>query len=149
LRICADENVAPLLTQLIREALLSKSHTLDMVDDFQARGVEDQIWVRKYADDGGEAIVGGDGKMLTRPHEVVAIVEAGLRVVVLPPHWPRQQRHVQIAFLFLWWPRIEKTLETCKQRQCFKVPWSWSLTDALVEERPNVQEAYKKVRKGG
>ena len=104
MRICADENVSLVLSALIRESLLGKGHTLDTVDDHQATGVADQIWVRKFADAGGEAIIGGDGAMLTRPHEVVAIAGTGLRLVVLPQQWPRQRRHIQIAFLFYWWP---------------------------------------------
>lgn len=147
MRICADENVAPLLSQLIRDSLLAKSHTLDTVDDHQARGVDDQIWVRKFAQAGGEAIVGADARMLTRPHEVVAIFEAGLRLVVLPPQWAQQRKHIQIAFLFFWWPRIEKAFETCKARQCFKVPWLWKDTDAVTEFKVDFHEAQKKVKK--
>lgn len=147
MRICADENVAPLLTQLIRDSLLGKAHTLDLVDDHQARGVDDQIWVRKFADAGGEAIVGADAKMLTRPHEVVAIFEAGLRLVVLPGQWAQQPKNIQIAFLFLWWPRIEKAFETAKARQCFKVPWSWKETDTVSEFKLDFQEAQKKAKK--
>ncbi len=67
MRFCADENVAPLLSALIKESLLGKAHTLETVDDHQARGVDDDIWVRKFANVGGEAIIGSDGKMLTRP----------------------------------------------------------------------------------
>ena len=74
MRICADENVAPLLSELIRDALLGHHNTLETVDDHQAKGVDDDIWVRKFGKAGGEAIVGADAKMLTRPHEVVAIV---------------------------------------------------------------------------
>lgn len=148
MKICADENVAPKLTQLVRETLLSKKHTLHPVDDFQARGVEDEIWVRKFAKDGGEAIVGADAMMLTRAHEVVAIADAGVRLVILPHQWARAGRHLQIAFLFLWWPSIERTIETCKPRQCFKVPWTWTPTPGeLTEHKLDFQTARKKAQK--
>lgn len=146
--ICADENVAPLLTQLIRDSLLGKKHALHTVDDHQAKGVEDEIWVRKFAKAGGEAIVGADAKMLTRPHEVVAIAEAGLRMIVLPSQWPQQKKNVQVAFLFLWWPAIERTLESCKPRECFKVPWTWALDGELAQQKVDFQDAYKKAKKG-
>lgn len=131
---------------MLRDSILSPKHTLDTVDDHQARGTEDQIWVRKFAEAGGEAIVGADGKMLSRPHEVVAIFEAGLRIVVLPAQWARAPRHIQMSFVFYWWPSIEKTLEASKAQECHKVPWSWS--DAPITRVPiDFQGAYKKVKK--
>jgi hypothetical protein len=147
LRICADENVSPLLSRLIREALLGKGHVLDTVDDHQARSVDDEIWVRKFAKAGGEAIVGGDGRMLTRPHEVVAIAETGLRLVVLAPQWAQQAKHVQISYLFFWWPAIERALSSASPRHCFKVPWSWSPKDSLSPVPLDFQDAYKKLKK--
>lgn len=83
MKICADENVAPKLTELLRQQLLSARNTLETVDDYQARGVDDPIWVRNFANAGGEAIVGSDYNMTQRPSELVAIVETGLRLIVL------------------------------------------------------------------
>ena len=148
MRICADENVAPLLSALIRDALLGRHNTLETVDDHQAKGVDDDIWVRKFGKAGGEAIVGADAKMLTRPHEVVAIVESGLRLVVLPPQWVNAKIHVQISFLFYWWPHIEAALAASKPGQCFKVLWSWGeTTNAIKPYTVDAQAAYKKVKK--
>lgn len=148
MRICADENVAPLLSALIRDALLGRHHTLETVDDHQAKGVDDDIWVRKFGKAGGEAIVGADAKMLTRPHEVVAIVESGLRLVVLPPQWVNAKIHVQISFLFFWWPHIEAVLASSKPGQCFKVPWSWGETaNAIKSITVDAQAAYRKAKK--
>ncbi len=109
--ICADENVAPKLSALIREQLLSKQNTLAVVDDYQAKGVDDQIWVRHFAKAGGHSIVGGDFAMTKKPHEIIAIVETGLRLILLDQKWPQAQKHVQISYLFYWWPHIEVQLE--------------------------------------
>lgn len=148
MRFCADENVAPLLSALIRDSLLGKDHTLETVDDHQARGVTDDVWVRKFADVGGEAIIGADGKMLTRPHEVVAIAEAGLRLAVLPSQWANQKLNVQVAYLFYWWPHIERTLAEAQPRQCFKVPWGWGETKGAIKPFSlDFQAAYQKVKK--
>ena len=148
MKICADENVAPQLSALIREALVGSKHTLDTVDDHQARSVDDEIWVRHFAESGGEAIIGADGKMTTRPHEIVAIAETGLRLVILPPQWVNARKHLQIAFLFLWWPRIIQTFEGADRGKCFKVPWLWNEDGKLRLIEIDVQAAYKKVRKG-
>jgi hypothetical protein len=147
LKICADENVSPLLTGLIRAELLSPRNTLHTVDDFQARSVEDEIWVRRFALAGGEVIVGADGRMLSRPHEVAAISDTGLRLVVLPSNWVRQRKHVQIAFLFYWWPRIERWAEAAKPGQCCKVPWSWTEQAEVIPRSVDLQTARKKIKK--
>ena len=126
---------------LLREQLVSKKFTLETVDDHQAKGVDDQIWVRKFAAAGGEAIVGGDSAMTKRPHELLAIKDTGLRLVALHPNWPRAKKHVQIAYLFFWWPHIEAVLSTSKEGDLFRVPWAWDDGQAITELTPNVDRA--------
>lgn len=148
MRVCADENVAPVLTELIRGTLLSRGFTLDTVDDHQARGVDDRIWVRRFADAGGHAIVGGDAAMLTRPHEITAIHQTGLRLVVLDAKWVRQKRHLQISYLFYWWPHIEAVLAGARPGSCFKVPWGWGdPTGAIKPAAVDLDRAYKALKR--
>ena len=148
MKICADENVAPKLSELICKELLSRSHTLQTVYDFQAGGVDDVIWVKKFAGQGGEAIVGGDIAMTKRAAELIAIVESGLRLIVLDQRWPREPKNVQISYLFYWWPEIERVLATAPKGKCFKVPWGWpEKTSGAIKPIPvDVQGAYKKMR---
>jgi hypothetical protein len=149
LRLCADENVAPKLSLLLREQLLSKGFQLDIIDDHAARSVDDQIWVRKFAASGGQAIIGGDAAMSKKPHEVVAIAETGLILIILDERWPQQKKHVQISYLFYWWPHIEVAIKNAKPGQCLKVPWGWNHPkDEIKLMAIDVQAAYKKVRKG-
>jgi hypothetical protein len=147
LRICADENVAPKLSRLIRDQLLSPRHVLETVDDHQAGGVDDQIWVRKFAAAGGEAIVGGDFAMTKKPHEIVAIAETGLRLVVLDQAWPKAKKHWQMAYLCFWWPQIEAALESAKKGQCLKVPAAFDANRPIVPIKVDLQDAYAKVKK--
>jgi PIN like domain len=149
LKICADENVAPVLTELIRKELLSAGFIFDTVDDHQARGVEDQIWVRRFADAGGDAIISADFAMTKRPHEIVAINETGLRLIILDEKWPRQNKNVQISYLFYWWPEIERILQSAGKGKCFKVPWGWpqNISDQIKPVPIDLQRAYKKVKK--
>lgn len=148
MKICADENVASKLSALICEQLLSRPHTLQTVDDFQAAGVEDVIWVKKFAEQGGEAIIGGDMAMTRRPTELIAIIESGLRLVVLDQRWPRVPKNVQISYLFYWWPEIERVLASAPKGKCFKVPWGWpeKISGAIKLIPVDVQGAYKKIR---
>ena len=148
MKICADENVAPKLTAMLREQLVSKEHTLETVDDYAAKGVDDQIWVRKFAAAGGEAIVGGDFAMTKKPHEIVAIAETGLRLIILDQRWPRKPRHIQISYLFYWWPPIEVVLKAAKPGQCFRVPWGWGDTEDAIKQIPiDLQSAQKKLKR--
>lgn len=149
MKVCADENVALALSDLIRLHLLSAGFTLDNIDDHQARGVDDQIWVRNFADKAGEAIVGADMAMTKRPHELIAIHQTGLRLIVLDERWVRQKKHIQISYLFYWWPHIETVLKTAQPGECFKVPWGWAGDAGSIKPIPvDLQGAYKKVKAG-
>lgn len=137
-----------MLSELIRKHLASRSFVIETVDDHQARSVDDVIWVKKFADAGGDAIIGADSAMTTRPHEVVAINETGLRLVVLDQKWVRAKKHVQIAHLFFWWPRIEIALNGSAKGKCFRVPWGWSeADDAIKPFALDLQRAYKQLKR--
>lgn len=121
---------------------------LETVDDHRARGVEDEIWVRRFANAGGEAIVSGDAAMTKRPHEIVAINETGLRLVVLDERWPRQKKHIQISYLFYWWPHIEAALALAGVGKCLKVPWGWGDPTGAIKPLPiDLQKAYKQIKR--
>jgi len=148
LKICADENVAPKLSARIREQLLSADFTLNTVDDHAARGVEDEIWVRKFADAGGGAIVGGDFNLTKKPHELVAIKETGLRLIVLNKRWPREKLHIQISYLFYWWPHIEEMLRSSTPGECLQVPWGWGETEGRIcPIKIDLQRAQKQLKR--
>lgn len=149
MRVCADENISHVLSELLRKHLVSRDFSLETVDDHQARSVDDVIWVKRFADAGGNVIIGADGAMTTRPHEVVAINETGLRLVLLDPKWARSKKHLQIAHLFFWWPRIEITLRDSKTKEkCFRVPWGWSeAEDAIKPFSLDTQRAYKQLKR--
>ena len=148
MKLCADENVAVAVSDLIRTHLLSSGNTLDNIDDHLARGVDDQIWVRTFADAGGEAIIGADMGMTKRCHEIVAIAETGLRLIILDEKWVRQKKHLQISHLFYWWPHIETVLASAKAGKCFKVPWGWSGDETAIKPiTVDLQKAYKQMRK--
>ena len=141
--------MAPRLSELLREQLLSKDFSLDTVDDHAARGVEDQIWVRRFAESGGRAIVSGDINITKRAHEIAAINETGLRLIVLHERWPRERKHIQISYLFYWWPHIEQALRGAGPGKCFKVPWGWGDPRGAIKPLSiDLQRAYGKLKRG-
>lgn len=137
---------------MIREQLCSRDFILETVDDHAAKGVADQIWVRNFAKSGGDAVVSGDVAMTKKHHELLAIHETGLRLVLLHESWARQKKHLQIAYLFFWWPYIEEVFRTARPGQCFKVPWAWpadASPKAIKLLSLDIQEAYRKQKRRG
>ena len=107
--------------------------------------------MRKFSEAGGYAIVSGDVAITKKHHEVIAINETGLRLVVLDEKWARAKKHVQISYLFYWWPHIEAVLRTARPGQCFKVPWGWPAEAGANSIKPltaDVQGAYRKAKRG-
>ncbi len=86
--------------------------------------------------------------MTKKAHEIVAIAETGLRLIVLDERWCRQKKHIQLSYLFYWWPHIETALADAKPRSCLRVPWGWGEpTNAIKPITVDVQKAYKALKK--
>jgi len=148
LKICGDEHFSPWIIKVIQDSCLDKSHQLHHVDDFQAKSVADDIWVKKFAKAGGEVVLGADGMMLRRPTEVVAICDTAMRLIVLPHQWANAPRHLQVSHVLYWWPHIEAVLAASRPRQCFKVPWGWGETKGAVQAiKVDFEGARKKLKK--
>jgi hypothetical protein len=154
LKICADENVAPKLSAMLREQLVSKEHTLETVDDYAAKGVDDQIWVRKFAGAGGEAIVGRlchDPEAARDRRDRGNRAEAGDPASAVAAGTPSHSDFLSfllVASHLYWWPHIEAVLEMAKPGQCFKVPWGWGETKDAIKPIPvDLQAAQKKLKR--
>jgi hypothetical protein len=124
--VCGDEHVSPWITRVIQDCCTVSGHVIHTVDDYQAKGLKDEIWVRKFAKAGGEAILSADEMMVRRHAELVAICDAGLRLVLLPPKWSNSVRSLQASHILFWWPRIEEVLATSRPRSVYKVPWGFA-----------------------
>lgn len=125
MRIAADENISARLVAIIRDNLLDASHNLESAADRNARGQDDEIWVAAFGREGGDAVVSGDVKITRRPHEILAIAQAKLKLVVLDGRWSQAKNHEKIAYLCYWWPHIEAALSGMRGFKPVKVPWGW------------------------
>jgi len=70
-KICADENISPRLVEIVNELSTGKPPLLK-ASEIGSRGVDDRIWVRVFAEQGGDAIVSADAAMTKRQAELIA-----------------------------------------------------------------------------
>lgn len=147
MKICFDEHVSVRIVAILKQ-IYPDEESLLHVSDILALGIEDEIWVRQFARDGGEAVVAADANMLKRHNEIIAIWESGLRVAVLPSQWAQSKRHLQASHLLYWWPHIVSRFTEGGPRKCWKVPWGWGgATDAIAPVSVDIAAARKKARK--
>lgn len=107
MKVRADEHVSPKIVQALRSLTLSAGWELTEVRQFHSARTADETWVPQFADEGGRAILTADANMLKRPHMIVAIQDAQIMGLILPPSWAMAQRHLQAASLIRYWPEIE------------------------------------------
>jgi hypothetical protein len=145
-KIRADEHVSPPIVRFIRELALSPGWELSSVREVGHGGDGDVTWVTKFAREGGDAILSADKDFFRRPQQMVAVCDAGLRVVHMPPKWANSSRNMQASHILFWWEKIESTLSASRPRQCWRVPWGFSGT-ALTLVKVNYEDSRKRLKK--
>jgi PIN like domain len=144
-KICADENISPRLVEIVNELSTGKSPLLK-ASEIGSRGVEDRIWVRVFAEQGGDAIVSADAAMAKRQAELIAIGESGLQLVILPRQYQQGGIRMQTAYLLFWWSTILDLIEQ-RRKGCFlKLP-PVALPRVPAWERIDVQAARQRLKK--
>lgn len=73
---------------------------------------DDAPWIKRLAADNGRAIISGDTKMLRKPHEKLALVEANLVVILFPPAWSKWKFCRKCALIMHWWPAIAEAIRS-------------------------------------
>ncbi len=149
MKICADEHVSTWIVGIIRDSCLDQKHSLEHVEDYYLRGIEDEIWVRRFAKAGGQAIISADASMLKRHHELIAICDSGLRLMILPSRWANAARNFQASHIMYWWPKIQDTFSASPPRKCWKVPWGYNDKDPIQSITVDFEDARKKIKKAG
>jgi PIN like domain len=130
----------------IRELRLSPGWELTSVREEGHGGDHDVTWVTKFAREGGHAILSADKDFLKRHQQIVAICDAGLRVVHMPPKWANSIRSIQAAYMLFWWNKIEARLADSKARQFWKVPWGFA-DSPLILQKVDYEESRKRLKK--
>lgn len=131
---------------MIQDCCVVSGNVVHTVDEYQAKGVDDEIWVRRFAKAGGEAILSADEMMIRRHAELIAICDSGLRLVLLPHQWANSLRNMQAAHILFWWPKIEETLAASSPRNVFKVPWAFDDKRKIERVKMDYETARKKLK---
>ena len=126
MKIGFDEHVSPRLIDAL--GIIQKPGAATFVDFRKSYGElkGDAGLVRLFAADGGHTMLSGDTNMPNVLPTVVAIQEAGLRAVFLPPAWCKAKRHPQTAFLIRWWPDILKLAAESEAGSGFVISYHWT-----------------------
>lgn len=86
----------------------------------------DVPWVTRFANAGGKVVISGDTRMKSRPHERLALVQAGMVTIFFEPQWSSWPFFRKCSLLIHWWPEIAKTAKVAKPSTFWHVPAHWN-----------------------
>jgi hypothetical protein len=92
-------------------------------------GSPDPDWIRKFADEGGTAIVSGDHNILQHWPNLVAYTESGLISFFPPSEYEHLKGYGRAAFIIRWWPAIIEKIKLSKFGDRWRLPMVWHATD--------------------
>ncbi len=147
MKIRADEHVSPEIVRAVRDMALSPGWEFSSVIEVGDRGLADEHWITRFAQEGGAAIISADTDFLRTPPQVLAVLNTGMRVIHLPPRWASAGCHLQAAHILLWWGRIEATISEMRDRDCYRPPWNINESGELQRVKIHYEQAHKKHRK--
>lgn len=147
MKVRADEHVSQEIVRIVCDLVLTPPFDLSTVYGAGHGGTEDHHWITEFAKEDGKAILSADKDFFTKPSQVVAIDQTGLRVIYLPPKWANAAAHLQAAFILTWWPRIEETIKAAKPREIWTLRWNISEDGELLRKKIDYGHFRKKLRK--
>lgn len=83
-------------------------------------GTDDAIWISDFARQGGNAFIGLDKRILSRPNEVKALHDSGLYAFVFSFGKVMPQRHKIASRIIDWWPACASHLKD--DDRVFRIP---------------------------
>lgn len=85
----------------------------------------DVPWLDRFAAAGGHAVVSGDVKMRSRPHEKLALYNHGFVVVFFEPQWAQWSGLRKSALMLHWWDEITTKIRNADRGTFWVVPCAW------------------------
>jgi hypothetical protein len=147
LKVRADEHVARVIVTAIRDLCISPEWEFTSVYEAGHGGGSDPYWITMFAEEGGDAILTADNDFVKLEPQVNAVFDAGIKVILLPGQWGNAKGHLQAAHIFQWWARIEATISTMKERECYRPAWNIHETGEMKKVPIDFAKAHKKRRK--
>lgn len=146
MKICADEHVSTAIVRVVQEICLSPDNELIHVENIEMRGKDDEVWVRVFADGGGQIVISADAKITRRHAELIAITDCGLTLLVLPSRFANAKCHLQAAYICHHWPAIEDAIRNTGGNRFWKLNWGY-VQELMKPLDIDIQDARKKLRK--
>jgi len=146
-KIRADEHVSPEIVAAVNKMAITTGFQLTSVIDAGQRGSTDVHWVTQFGKEGGKAIISADTDFFRRPHQVMAVHDAGLMIIHMPHKWANAPRHLQAAHMLAWWKRIEIAVKNGHPKQCWRPEWNISEDGELRPVKVDYEEHRKKLKK--
>lgn len=141
MKIRLDENLSYRVARALVAALPNTDgYEVSYVGDEHPPGTTDPDWLRKFAEDGGTAIISGDFNMLRNWPDLVAYTETGLISFFPPASFQKLNRFGKIAFIVRWWPAIIEKIKMSQPGDRWRLPMKWepSHTDMEILKDPRV-----------
>jgi hypothetical protein len=128
------------------KAFLSQRQGLEIswVRDDNAPKTSDPSWIRRFADDGGHAILSGDFNILQHWPDLIAYTESGLISFFPPPAYDKMGGYSRAALFVCWFPAIVEKAKASERGTRWRIPLNWnpdvSKFEALKDPRVDTRE---------
>ncbi|MGA9137374.1 MAG: DUF5615 family PIN-like protein, partial [Methylovirgula sp.] len=99
MKIRADEHVSLEIVRVVRELAITPGWKFTSVVEVGDRSSEDEHWVRRFANEGGNAIISGDTDFFKRHHLVIEVNRTGMKIIHMPPKWSNARGDFQAAHM--------------------------------------------------
>jgi PIN like domain len=128
LKVRLDENLSYRVANALKAFLSNRTgFEVTWVRDSNPPGTDDPTWIRKFALEGGYAVVSGDGNILQKWPNLIAYAESGLISFFPPPGFQHQLTgFAQAALLIRWWPSIIEKAKISDRGTCWRLPMGWT-----------------------
>jgi hypothetical protein len=139
LKVAFDENVPSAMVRMFQILAderqlkgLSSGLIVESATDYTPkpgeddhRSKDDVPWISRFAAAGGRVIISGDTQMKAKPHERLALVQAGLVTIFFEAQWSNWRFFKKCSLLLHWWPEVAKTARSADPGTFWHVPCHW------------------------
>ncbi len=133
MKLLADEHVSTRLVAALKHVLWG-GIDLAHVKDRHGPGTPDEAWLSAWINDGGDAVLSGDRRFMTRAATVERIRRARIAAFALEPPWQKWPLHRQAALILAHWDSVLDQIQA-GGGSTWKVPSKLTVRP-LVEVRP-------------
>lgn len=151
MKIRLDENMSWRVAGALKAALSGKNGTdVTWVRDFEPPKTPDPSWIRRFAAEGGHAILSGDHRILQHWPDLIAYTESGLTSFFPPSAYEHMGGYSRAALFMCWFPAIVEKVKSSERGTRWRIPMNWSPDVTKFEELkdPRIDTREKQEERG-